>query len=115
MRSCIPIYHGGASRQDSHCHTIEVALYLKTENGRAERFSEIERFIDEYLSRYDGEYLDTMPEFSGDSRMENLAEVFFAGLRESLGCHGLELTRLELGETPLRLLIIGLEQEEETD
>lgn len=109
IRQSIPIFHGNSGdRERAHCHTIEIAAHIQKKDGQFERFSDMERRIKDYFDRYDDQFLNAMPEFETDASIENIGEVFFAGLTEVLERDGFMLSRLEVGETPLRQYIIGL-------
>jgi 6-pyruvoyl tetrahydropterin synthase-like protein len=112
IRVCIPIYHGSScDRQKAHYHTVEIACYIQKSDSQFQRFTDIERDIHAYLNRYAKQFLNEMPEFQQDTSIENIGEVFFAGLTEHLWKQGITLKRLEIGETPLRLYVIYCQED----
>lgn len=105
---CLSIRHGGGmDNGKAHSHTIEVLAYIGKEDGAFEPFFSMEQVMDSYLSRYEGRFINVLPEFDGDGSIERMGEVFFAGLSRTLAQSGLYLERLEVGETPLRRYIVG--------
>jgi 6-pyruvoyl tetrahydropterin synthase-like protein len=107
VRKCIAIYHGNrCDRQAAHCHTVEIASYIQKAEGQCEPFSTAEQSVITYLNRYEKQFLNELPEFHQSADIENIGEVFFAGLTELLGKQGMTLQRLEIGETPLRVYAI---------
>ncbi len=96
-------------REKAHNHSIELSAYVEKATDDFQQFREIERCINTYFARYQNQFLNAMPEFNGDASLENMGEVFFAGLTAALRDSNLMLKRLEVGETPLRTYIIGVE------
>lgn len=116
IRTALPIQHSAnGSRDRAHDHSIEIAAYLDKESEGFEQFREMERAINRYLKRYENQFLNALPEFQNGANMEDLGEVFFAGLTAALADTDLTLTRLEVGETPLRTYIIGLDEGSDQD
>ena len=116
IRSSVTIYHGRSmDREKAHNHSIELGVYVEKATDDFEQFREIERCINAYFKRYQNQFLNAMPEFHGDASLENMSEVFFAGLTAALNSSDLTLIRLEVGETPLRTYIIGIVGRDEAE
>lgn len=116
IRFSVAIRHGHSmDREKAHRHSIELSAYVEKDTDDFEQFREIERCVNAYFAQYQDQFLNAMPEFRGDASLENMGEVFFAGLTAALRDSNLTLKRLEVGETPLRTYIIGIEDGYDTD
>ena len=51
-------------------------------------------------------YLNEMEEFHEDTSIENITEVFYEKLSQAFANEGWNLTKIEVGENPLRVYII---------
>ncbi len=112
IKHCMPISHSAdGSRGHAHGRTIEAAMYLSKADNQFQRFSDMERKLHDYLNTYAGPFLNDFSIFSGDTSIENIGEVFFSELFALAAEDGQTLTRLEIGETPLRCYVIGLTEE----
>lgn len=76
-------------------------------------FNEVESEIDRCLTPYKNQFLNDLPEFISSASIEQIGEVFYSKLHESVASLGLILDRFEIGETPLRMYIICQEDDEE--
>lgn len=116
IHTSVTIYHGrSAEREKAHNHSIEIEVYVEKETDDFQEFQEIERHVSDYFEQYQNQFLNVIPEFNGDASLENMGEVFFAGLTTALRDSRLTLKRLEVGETPLRTYIIGIDDGDETE
>ncbi len=116
IHTSVTIYHGrSAEREKAHNHSIEIDMYVEKATDDFQQFQEIELRTGAYFKQYENQFLNVMPEFHGDTSLENMGEVFFAGLTAALSGSKLTLRRLEVGETPLRTYIIGVEDGDETE
>ncbi|MCR5216050.1 MAG: 6-carboxytetrahydropterin synthase [Lachnospiraceae bacterium] len=106
----ITICHSGDNRYEhKHFHTLEVLLEVTDLDGRFgkfEQFGSIERYGDMYLKQYENIYLNDLPEFPRDARIETIGDVFFEGLEQVLTPNGLRLERLEVGDSPLHTYVL---------
>lgn len=94
--------------QNVHPHTWEIILYLNKTNNNFIMFSEIEKEIEIYFSRFEGKVLDDTKEFKKiDSSCENIGEVVFEGISETLRDTVWELSKLEISENSTRTYIIN--------
>ena len=110
IRACLPILHSmTGDRAASHLHTIALSLYLFNPENTMLRFSEIEGAIDRCLSPYKNRFLNEMPEFESDASIEQIGEVLYVRLQETMAAYDLMLERFEIEETPLRTYIIRRE------
>ena len=116
IRTCIPIVHSMTGREeDKHTHSVELALYLSRPGGGMLRFRQVEEAVDRCLAPYRNRFLNAMPEFHDGAAIEQVGEVFFLRLRETMAAAGLVLERFEIGETPLRTYIIRQEDDHSTE
>lgn len=114
IRTNIPILHSlTRGESEPHLHSLELSLYLFKPSAGMLNFNEVESEIDRCLAPYKNQYLNALPEFKGSASIEQIGEVFYVRLQESVAELGLILRRFEIGETPLRLYIIRQEDGEE--
>ena len=52
-------------------------------------------------------YLNDMPEFDGDTSVENVGEVLYARLSKHFEDRHWKFSRMEISETPLRVYVIA--------
>ena len=110
IRSCLPILHSMMGDRDaSHLHNIALSLYLFRPEDTMLQFSEVEGAIDRCLSPYKNRFLNEMPEFESDASIEQIGEVLYVRLQETMAAYDLILERFEIEETPLRTYIIRRE------
>ena len=106
---CITICHGfTCDREKAHCHTVELSSYIQRNSDDFDRFSNLEKIINKYLEKYNCKFLNEMPEFAEDTTIERLGHVIFEGLYAELQKHQIELSKIAIGETPLRKYIEGV-------
>lgn len=114
MKFYLPICHGsGQDRGTAHRHTMEVTIYFPRQQGKLERFSDMEKDVAVALRPYTEGYLNDHEEFREDASVERMGEAFFDRLSGLLEQRGSTLLRLEIGETPLRKYAVGIEECEE--
>lgn len=90
-----------------HPHTWEIVLnIIKSDEGYL-NFAKIEDEIKQFLSKYEGKYLNQLPPFDRElPLMENIGEVFNNYIVKILINKGWELSRLEISENPTRTYIL---------
>ncbi len=101
--------HSRLNSDDTHSHTFEITLYIR----QSESFSayrETEKLISDYLDRYTGVLLNSIPPFDRvNPTLENMGEEFFAGISEVLTGVGYQLIRLTISESPQRIYSVNLD------
>ncbi|MBR3525383.1 MAG: 6-carboxytetrahydropterin synthase [Lachnospiraceae bacterium] len=104
----LPMTHSGDNvREHMHSHTLEITIFISGRGLENESFSKSEGYAKDALGRFEGQYLNDMPEFHGNATIENIGEVFFAMLSVTMEDRGLVLKRLEIGENPLQQYVIS--------
>ncbi|MBQ9865386.1 MAG: 6-carboxytetrahydropterin synthase [Lachnospiraceae bacterium] len=104
----LPMTHSTDNiKEHIHSHTLEITVYISGIDSEHESFSRSERYAGDVLKQYENRYFNEMPEFCGDTSVENVGEVFFKKLTGVLMSSGIELKRLEIGENPLRQYVIS--------
>ncbi len=65
--------------EKKHSHTFQIELYVgASEAGGQHLFGDMDQNVREYLSQYEGGYLNDMPPFSGrGTTIEDIGEVFY--------------------------------------
>jgi 6-pyruvoyl tetrahydropterin synthase-related domain len=92
-----------------HRHMIEIEIVARQTAGDFLEFASMESILEEVFGPYQHQYLNNFPEFSGDTSMENLGEVFYLKGKASLEKQHWKLARFEISETPLRVYAIAEE------
>ena len=85
----------------------EITVYISGDRIADEQFTQNESYAGDVLRRYEGQYFNELPEFGGDASIENIGEVFFRMLDQTMKALGLTLKRLEIGENPLKQYVIS--------
>lgn len=104
----LPMTHSGDNlREHMHSHTLEITIYISGDRMTNEMFTQNESYAGDVLRRYEGQYFNDLPEFAGNASIENIGEVFFYMLDQTMKALGLTLKRLEIGENPLQQYVIS--------
>lgn len=107
------IYLNGEVGQ-SHSHTWEVILNVMQVQDNFVLFDEVEKICEEFLSRYQNVYINTVQPFTTiNPTLENLCAYFKEKLQEMLHKKGWLLLSVELSETPSRSYVINVTDEME--
>jgi 6-pyruvoyltetrahydropterin/6-carboxytetrahydropterin synthase len=107
------IYLSGEMGQ-SHPHTWEVILNVMKVTDNFVLFDEVEKLCEEFLSRYQDVFINTVQPFTTiNPTLENLCTYFKEKLQEMLHDMGWLLLSIELSETPSRSYVISVTEEME--
>ena len=107
------IYLSGEMGQ-SHPHTWEVILNVMKVTDNFVLFDEVEKMCEEFLSRYQDVFINTVSPFTTiNPTLENLCTYFREKLQEMLHDKGWLLLSIELSETPSRSYVISVTEEME--
>lgn len=105
---------GEAGRSDAaddarHSHTFQIVLYAGASDvGGQHLFGDMDRNVREYLSQYEGRYLNEMAQFrGGGTNIEDIGEVFYEDLKRQMKDRGFRLYQLEISENPLCVYIVS--------
>ena len=90
----------------AHDHTIEIKCKIGVRHEDLLQFGQIEDVAKKVIDRYDQKYLNRLPGFKDDSTIERLGEVLCYEIDDEIKKFGYEMTRFEIGETPLRVYVI---------
>jgi len=105
------IYLSGEVGQ-SHPHTWEVILNVMKVTDNFVIFDEVEKMCEEFLSRFQDVYINTVQPFTTvNPTLENLCIYFKEKLQEMLHGLGWLLLSIELSETPSRSYVISVTDE----
>lgn len=92
----------------SHPHTWEISIYAINKNEAFMMFTEVEKRIEEFLSKFQEKYInDYEPFISLNPTLENLAHYFLAELQKILDPLNWVIFTIEISETPTRSYIIS--------
>lgn len=98
----------------SHPHTWEVILNVMKVTENFVLFDEVEKMCEEFLSRYQDVFINTVQPFTTvNPTLENLCTYFREKLQEMLHDMGWLLLTIELSETPSRSYVISVTDEME--
>ena len=96
--------HGfGEDRGAAHSHTFTLVLYI----GKRDRTDKADiKIVDEqmkrFLDRYEGSYLNELPEFEGENAsIERMSDTFYEALKIQFRGTAFSLYQLDLSENPL--------------
>ena len=107
------IYLSGEMGQ-SHPHTWEVILNVMKVTDNFVLFDEVEKMCEEFLSRYQDVFINTVEPFTTiNPTLENLCTYFKEKLQGNLHDLGWLLLSIELSETPSRSYVISVIEEME--
>lgn len=103
----LPMSHSSTmQKENSHYHVIEITVQAEYDQQTFIEFQDMERVLNQCLDPYKNQYLNEMEEFDEDTSIENIAEVFYEKLSQAFANEGWNLTKIEVGENPLRVYII---------
>ena len=104
----LPMSHSSSSdRTKMHHHVLEITIYAETGQQDFVEFQDMDQVLGGCLAVYRNQYLNDMEEFHGDTSIENMTEVFYRKIFEQFVKKNWKLTKIEVGENPLRVYIIG--------
>lgn len=95
--------------EKKHSHTFQIVLYVGVyDAGGQHLFGDMDRNVREYLSQYEGKYLNDMAQFDGGgTNIEDIGEVFYEDLKRQMEDRGFRLYQLEISENPLCVYIVS--------
>lgn len=86
---------------EKHTHTWELICEIGSNDGEMIIFNDIDKAINRVTTYFSGKFLNDLPEFAKKNpSLENLTEIFFNLLENSLHEINASLMRLEVGESP---------------
>ena len=87
-----------------HSHTWEIAMGIAVEQNEFVRFSDVEKYIDMLLGKYQDKYLNSVEPFNViNPILENVCDYLFEFLTKELWKKGWILLAVEMSETPSRV------------
>lgn len=96
--------------EQMHAHTFRVVAYVRCKEESFTMFDTCEAVIREYLENYEGQRINEKASFVGKlPTLENMCEIFFADMERLLQGYGVDLIKLEVGDSPLASFSIGKE------
>jgi 6-pyruvoyltetrahydropterin/6-carboxytetrahydropterin synthase len=97
---------------ERHPHTWEIAIEVTNIDEGIILFDQIEKSIEDYLNKFQDQYLNDISEFAVmNLTLENLCAFFKNSLREIIYENGMVLLSIEMSETPSRSYIINISDE----
>ncbi|MGD0795611.1 MAG: 6-carboxytetrahydropterin synthase QueD [Dehalococcoidales bacterium] len=96
-------YKGKCENIHGHRYTIKVKISAAKLNkiGLAYDFTDLKRYLQEILERYDHTSLNDLPEFKKiNPSAENIAAAIYKELKKKLSADPVTLTAVEAWETP---------------
>ncbi len=98
-----------SDNEKKHSHTFQIVLYVGASDTAGQHlFGDMDHSVREYLSQYEGGYLNDMPQFSGSgTNIEDIGEVFYEDLKKQMKDRGFRLYQLEISENPLCVYIVS--------
>lgn len=96
------------NEQQAHYHTFKVVLYIQNMETSFVSYDDIEKIIEDYLTQYEGKYLNNTTTFKNiNPTVENIGTVFYDNLKQIMVKHQFHLLKLEINETPTRVFSIS--------
>lgn len=100
--------HLQMDEEKRHSHTFQIVLYVGADDtGGQHLFGDMDQNVREYLSQYEGKYLNDMQQFNGRTNIEDIGEVFYEDLKKKMEDRGFRLYQLEISENPLCVYIVS--------
>lgn len=97
-----------AESPHSHAFELDIYVFARPHGESEEAHQEIEDLVLDFLDQYESKTLNEIPPFDEISpTIENIAGIFHQYIKEILKAHGYTVLRVELGETPARICIVG--------
>lgn len=98
-----------ALKDTAHFHTFMISLFIENlDQTQLLSFSKMNQIMDTFLEKYSGNYLNELEEFRTlVPSIENIGEVFYEELKVILHKVQLDLIKLDISETPLRIYSIS--------
>lgn len=91
-----------------HAHTFRLTAYLENVGDELHTIDRCENLIAEYFDGYKGHRMnDAEPFHTMVPTIENMCEVFYEHLQDKLLQEGIQLVKLELGDSPLTSYSVG--------
>jgi 6-pyruvoyl tetrahydropterin synthase-like protein len=93
-----------------HPHTFEISLLFEQlqPEKRIALYSSIDRIVENFLLRYQNQYLNDISPFNQlEPSIENMGDVFYEELKVIFYNEKLNLIQLEISETPLRVYLVS--------
>lgn len=96
--------HSIGTFEERHVHTFWVNLYIEHVNNEFVEFSKYEQGLKDYFEQYRRRYINSFEAFVDiPATLENMCRIFFEDVKALLDGFGeLELTKLELGDSPTK-------------
>ena len=99
----------------AHAHTWNVSISITT-SDEFYTFNRTEHLIKSILDRYQDQALNEIPPFDKiNPTLENIGDFLFQELQERLRRHHIQVDRLEISETPVRVYVARNPEEQEQD
>ena len=93
---------------EAHPHTWEIILHIVMRRSQFVQFSEYEKVVEQFFSRYQNRTLNSVEPFNLIiPTLESMVEYFGQELRRLLRDAGGELEQIEGSETPTRSYVIS--------
>lgn len=94
------------SSGESHPHIWQISVFVEA-RGDFSEFDQTEKIIQRVLEQYENRNLnDVQPFDQVNPILENIGEVFFLKFNQVLQEYGIEIKKLEISETPVRIYVV---------
>lgn len=91
-----------------HAHTFRVTAYIEDIGEELHTIDRCHKLLNEYFEKYKGFRMnDVNPFRTLLPTIENMCQVFYEDLTEKLSKEGVQLAKLELGDSPLTSYSVG--------
>ena len=94
-------------RSEKHSHTWEISLFIKRDTEEFIEFDKLEKLINLQLDYFQNKYINENPPFDViEPTLENIGDVLYIYLKETLSCYAFSTIKLEVSETPTRAYVV---------
>ncbi len=94
--------------EGKHTHSFLVILYMEVENMDLDAQNMCDRDLKQYLSQYNGRYLNEMEQFQGKlPTIEVICETIYPDTERIAAMHGMSQIQIEVGDSPVSLFALG--------
>lgn len=91
------------NKETAHSHTFTIVLYVGIRNTEKDADVEVvDQHMRRFLKRYEGNYLNELPEFSGkEASLEDMGNLFYEAVKIQLRGTDFSLYQLDISDNPL--------------
>lgn len=103
-------------RGNVHSHTFIIIMHIKIASGDFVLYNDVEKVIIDYLKKYEEKELNKIEPFDKiEPTLENIGNFLFDEIQKILSESSIELTKLEISETPARVYVVNAQNKKQQE